>query len=176
MLDATDDYQRIVAWRNTPHVWEWWDPDDPPFTLDTAIMEYSAYTRESSATTACIIEVNGVETGYVQFFPWAAYRAEQEAAGIQVPVGAWSLDIFIGEEDALDRGIGSRVVALVCRYLFEVKQASAVAFGVAVENLRARRAYEKAGLQPTVEFLDTDIKHGQRIPSILMIRYSPRPV
>ncbi len=39
MRDNPDDYALIVGWRNRPHVREWWDPDDPPLTVDDAIEE-----------------------------------------------------------------------------------------------------------------------------------------
>src|ERR1700680_2728750 len=48
MRDHVEDYERIVAWRNRPHVREWWDPDDPPLTLEAAIEELRAETQPSN--------------------------------------------------------------------------------------------------------------------------------
>jgi RimJ/RimL family protein N-acetyltransferase len=99
--------------------------------------------------------------------------------GFELPAGYWGVDIFIGERDHLDRGIGSRAVSLICRYLIEERRAIGVALVVARDNVRAQRAYEKAGLVRICEVLDTDTREGQRIPSYLMasppLRRGPNP-
>lgn len=170
MYDAAAEYEQLAAWRNQPHVRAWWDPDDPPMTAETAVAEYQADVAGQGATRAAIIEVGGTPVGFVHFYPWAAYQSDLVAAGITVPAGAWSLDIFIGDLRWVGRGVGSRAVRLICDHLFRDEGASAVAFGVAKDNHRARRAYEKAGMVPTTEFLDTDTRRGERVPSILMVR------
>ena len=172
MRDAPDEYQRFVAWRNLPHVREWWDPDDPPMTLESALEEYGADVAGRTATRAAIIEVDGMPVGFLQFYPWAADPQELVDIGVEVPAGAWGLDIFIGEPEWLSRGVGSRAVRTLCDRLIRDGGATAIAFGVEKGNLRARRAYEKAGLTPTVEFLDSDTRGGERAVSILMVRFA----
>lgn len=99
--------------------------------------------------------------------------------GFALPTGYWGVDIFLGEPDHLDRGIGSRAVSLIYRYLIEERSAIGVGLVVARDNLRAQRAYEKAGLVRVSEVLDTDTREGRRIPSYLMASpppsWSPHP-
>jgi RimJ/RimL family protein N-acetyltransferase len=102
------------------------------------------------------------------YYPWAAYEAEMREIAFELPAGYWGVDIFIGERDHIDRGFGSQAVSLVYRYLIEARRASGVALVVARDNVRAQRAYEKAGLVRVSEVLDTDTRDGQRIPSYLM--------
>jgi aminoglycoside 6'-N-acetyltransferase len=170
MRDAAEEYERLAAWRNLAHVREWWDPDDPPMTVESAVEEYGPDVAGRTATRAAVIEVDGESIGFLQFYPWAAYQQELVDIGVEVPAGAWGLDIFIGEPRWLGRGIGSRAVRMLCDRLIRDEGATAVAFGVEKGNLRARRAYEKAGLTPTVEFLDSDTRGGERVLSILMVR------
>jgi RimJ/RimL family protein N-acetyltransferase len=172
MRDAADEYERFAAWRNLAHVRDWWDPDDPPMTTESAFEEYGADVAGRTATRAAIIEVDGTPVGFLQFYPWAAYQQELVAIGVEVPAGAWGLDIFIGEPQWLSRGIGSRAVRTLCDRLIRDEGATAIAFGVEKGNQRARRAYEKAGLTPTVEFLDSDTRGGERVLSILMVRFA----
>lgn len=170
MLDAPDEYARIAAWRNQPHVREWWDPDDPPMTPQTAAAEYREDVCGRTPTRACIIEAGGIPVGFIQYYPWAAYQAELAATGLSVPPGAWGLDIFIGDADHIDRGIGSRAVRLLCDHLLRDQGATAVAFGTDRTNARALAAYARAGMVATVEYLDTDTRGGQRVRSILLVR------
>jgi aminoglycoside 6'-N-acetyltransferase len=173
MRDHVDDYERIVEWRNRPHVREWWDPDDPPLTLDGAIEEFHPSTHEPDRTTACIIEVSGAPIGYLQFYPWDDERKYLDEVGVRLPDGAWGLDIFIGERALIDQGIGSRTVRLLSDHLFAAVGATAVALATEAGNTRAQAAYARAGMRPVQRFLDTDRRNGERVESILMIRDRP---
>ena len=119
-------------------------------------------------STACIIEVARRPIGYIQFYAWDAEEAEMREMGFDLPSGYWGVDILIGELDQLNGGLGSRAVSLMRRYLIEERSAAGIALVVARDNVRAQRAYEKAGLVRVGEVLDIDTRDGQRIPSYLM--------
>jgi aminoglycoside 6'-N-acetyltransferase len=173
MRDEAGDYALMVRWRNAPHVREWWDPDDPPLTMETAVDEYRPDTRADSSTTACIIEVDGAPVGFIQFYPWAAEPEEVHDLALPVDAGAWGIDLFIGEPSHLGRGVGTGAVDLVCHHLFSERGASSVALLAAKANARALRAYEKAGFRRTTGMLDLDVKGGERVDSWLMVREAP---
>jgi len=170
MRDEPQDYEQMVRWCNRPHVREWWDPDESDLSLEEAVRQYGPRTRDGSATTACIIEWAGAPVGYIQFYPWAAYEEDVRAMGLPATTGSWGLDVFLGEPELIDRGIGSAAVDLLCGYLFAARDASSVMLAVAIENGRAIRAYEKAGFLRAGMVLDVDIKGGERIPSWLVVR------
>jgi aminoglycoside 6'-N-acetyltransferase len=170
MLDTADDYAQIVRWRNQPHVHEWWDPDEPPMTLDVAVSECRPAITGAEPDRLAFIELGETAVGFVQFYPWIAYTDELVELGLSVPDGAWGLDIYVGEPKYVNRGIGTRTVRLLCDYLCAHEGASGVALGVERGNARARRAYEKAGMRPSMEYLDTDTRSGERVWSVLMVR------
>src|SRR6185295_17669736 len=155
-------------WRAMPHVHEWWDPDEPPPTADEIAQGYREEAGSDGAPTACIIELGGVPVGYLQFYRWAGYP--------EVPVSpdpdVWGIDLHIGEPDAVDKGIGTRTVQLICRYLADRCGASAVALTTELANARAQRAYEKAGFVKLRKVLDTDTRDGERVWCWLM-RWQP---
>lgn len=171
--DHIEDYERIVEWRNRPHVREWWDPDDPPLTVAGWLDEIHASTHQPDRTTACIIEVSGTPIGFLQFYPWDDERAYLEEVGLTLPERAWGLDIFIGELTLLDQGIGSRTVRLLSDFLFAELDATAVALATEAGNTRAQAAYLRAGMHVVQRFLDTDLRNGERVESVLMIRDRP---
>jgi aminoglycoside 6'-N-acetyltransferase len=173
MQDQAGDHERIVAWRNSPHVREWWDPDEPRLTIAAEIEEFHEGQDPSHPTFACIIESAGVPVGYLQFYPWDSEASYLEEVGVTLPKGAWGLDIFIGEAGLVGRGLGSRTVRLISDHLFETEGATAVALATEAGNTRAQAAYVKAGMRVVQQFLDTDIRDGQRVQSILMIRDRP---
>lgn len=168
MRDATDDYALMLRWLSSPEVAEWWNPERLALTLDRIIAEYGPLTRAEDTSTACIVELVGRPIGYIQFYAWDDEKAEMRELGIDLPSGYWGIDIFIGEPDQLNRGFGSRAVSLMRRHLIEERSATGIALVVARDNVRAQRAYERAGLVRKREVLDTDTRDGKRIPSYLM--------
>jgi RimJ/RimL family protein N-acetyltransferase len=171
--DHTDDYERLAAWRNSPHVKEWWDPDDPDITADAVAAELAPRAGDDP-TTSCIIELGGEPVGFIQFYPWDAEREYLAEIGVDVPEGAWGLDIFVGDPSLIGTGTGSRTVRLLSDRLFAAEAATAVALITEAGNARAHAAYARAGMRVSGEpFQDTDTRDGQRVDSILMIRDRP---
>lgn len=172
--DQPDDYERMVAWRNSPHVREWWDPDDPPLTVAGVIDELGLRGSADDPTTSCIIEIAGDPVGFVQFYPWDAEEEYLATIGVHVPSGSWGLDIFIGAGGRTGQGIGSRTVRVLSDHLFAEEEATAVALITEATNLRAQAAYTRAGMRVSgAPFEDTDVRDGRRVESILMIRDRP---
>ena len=177
MRDDDADHERMVGWRNSPHVREWWDPDDPPLTIESSRKGYGPLTRAGSPTVAAVMELDARPIGYIQFYPWAAYEDELEELGIDaaMPEGSWGLDVFVGEADCVGRGIGTRMVDLLCGHLFDDEDARAVVLWAEQGNHRALRAYEKAGFHREREVLDTDTRDGERVRSWVMVRRREDP-
>ena len=159
----------MIAWRNAPHVREWWDPDDPPLTLEEAVAKYHPRIMQEEGTTSCIIEFHGKPYGYIQFYQWIDDVEAAREMGFVPNADWWGVDVFIGEPDGISRGIGSQAVALMVEHLCASKNAKVVALTVDINNARAIRAYEKAGFRRDREVLDTDMKQGERIRSWLML-------
>jgi aminoglycoside 6'-N-acetyltransferase len=175
MRDDRDEYELFVRWRNEPHVARWWTTDDDPTptTFDRVVEDYGPRAEDGSWVTGCIITVGDRPIGYVQLYPWSGAADEAREMGVPDVEGSYGLDIFIGEPDMLDRGLGSRAVALLARHLFETQGATSVALLTPVGNVRAHRAYEKAGFRKVTQTLDTDVVNGDRRMSWLMVLERP---
>ncbi|HEX3299531.1 MAG TPA: GNAT family N-acetyltransferase [Actinomycetota bacterium] len=170
MRDDDADYGLLVRWRAQPHVHGWWEPDEPVPDLETVRTHYGPRARAEDPTTSCIIELDRTPIGYLQFYRWLGWPEEAAALEVDPDEDTFGIDIFIGEPELIGRGIGTRAVALVCDHLERDHGATAVALTTESTNVRAQRAYEKAGFRKVREVLDTDTRDGQRIPSWLMVR------
>jgi aminoglycoside 6'-N-acetyltransferase len=170
MRDEDADYGLIARWRAQPHVHAWWEPDTPVPTLEEVRAHYGPRTRAENPTTSCIIELDDTPIGYLQFYRWLAWPDEAEALEVGADADTFGIDLFIGEPDLISRGVGTRAVSLICEHLERERGATAVALTTESTNLRAQRAYEKAGFRKVREVLDTDTRDGRRIPSWLMLR------
>jgi aminoglycoside 6'-N-acetyltransferase len=164
------DFALMARWRAMPHVRAWWDPDEPPPTCEQIAAQYGTYMHPSSPTTPCIIEIAGRPVGYVQFYRWASFAEEAREMDVEFDDGTFGIDIHVGEEDAIGKGVGTRTVELLCEHLADAHRATSFALTTEIGNLRAQRAYEKAGFTKVRQVLDLDTRDGERARCWLMTR------
>ncbi len=170
MSDDDADHNRMTEWRNSPHVLRWWDPDLPPWTPESIREEYRPDTAPDAISTPCIIELEGLPVGFIQFYRWSSYANEAAEVGIPFDERSYGLDIFIGDPNQIHRGLGTRVITMLSDYLLGELNASSVALTTDVQNHAAQRCYEKAGFKKVKQVLDTDTYRGERVKSWLMVK------
>ena len=68
--------------------------------------------------------------------------------------GTFCMDLFIGEEDYLDKGYGTDIVKAFAVYIFENFPATTIFIDPAITNTRAIRCYEKAGFKKVRDEFD----------------------
>lgn len=139
------DLALLETWLGRPHVSRWWG--EPAEALQE-IVEPPAGGGEA------LISVDGVPAGYVRWQTPA--REELDAAGLhEVPDDAIDIDIALGEQELLGKGIGSRALSLLRDRLLH-DGTRTIMLATSVDNVRAIRAYEKAGFVRRRRFVDTD--------------------
>ena len=151
----------LLKWLQTPHVKEWWDTD-VPWTMGLVQEKYGAYTQgyklEDDAKkpiNGFIIVLNGKEVGYIQLYNAYGFPREDDIKSDELPKSLAAIDIFIGEESYLGKGLSFIIMNQFLKtYVDPYYEACFVDPDSA--NIAAIRAYEKVGFQ----YLKTT-KHSQ---------------
>jgi len=155
------DLLLMVRWLNTPHVREWWQHD--PRTLEEAVAKYAPLIQGREPTAGYIILHGERPVGYIQAYriaDWPEY-----ARDIAVEEGAAGVDLFIGEEECVHRGLGALILrAFLREVVFAMPGVTCCIIGPAASNTGAIRAYEKAGFR----HLKTVAVPGEDEPEYLM--------
>jgi aminoglycoside 6'-N-acetyltransferase len=147
-----EDLPLLRRWLRTPEVVRWWgDPREQAALLRDDLDEPAMVMR--------IVSCAGRAFAYAQDYPVHAWPQPHFA---HLPQGTRAIDSFIGAPDMIGRGHGSIYLRLLAERL-RVEGAPVVAIDPDQDNLRARRAYEKAGFRG-----GTVVETGEG-PAILMI-------
>jgi aminoglycoside 6'-N-acetyltransferase len=148
------DLPLIGAWRARPHVVEWWGEPD---------VEPEAEKLADPRIAMWLVEQDGRPFAFIQ--DYAVHDWDPHPFSY-LPPGARGLDLFIGEPDMVGRGHGSRFLRQHVEWLFGQGVPAAGAHPHP-DNLRARRAYEKADFAVVSGPVDTPWGRA-----VLMDRYA----
>ena len=78
------------------------------------------------------------------------------------------LGITIGDKSRWDKGYGTDTMRTVCRFGFEMMNLHRIELHVFSENLRARRAYQKAGFREEGLLREAVFKFGHYMDDVVM--------
>lgn len=143
---APGDVPNLVRWQREPEVAVWWGDDDK--TEDDLILKWSVRaegtgTPYDTNTRRFIIVVDGTDVGHIQTYDLRDYPVEAKEIGIPKAAG---LDIFIGEPEWRDKGVGTLAVRqFIDEIIFSIDGVETCVIDPEPTNKRAIRSYEKAG-------------------------------
>lgn len=143
------DLPMLKDWIVRPHWAQWWD--DP----EGEIAHIRDMVEGRDTTRPFIFEIDGRSVGYAQYWFIADQRIPQHLIDYpwlaMLPDDTVGVDISIGDEADLSKGIGSTVVRMVAQQLWDEGHREII-IDPDPANARAIRAYEKAGFR-TIEDL-----------------------
>jgi aminoglycoside 6'-N-acetyltransferase len=135
------DLPILRRWLSEPHVSRWWGEPPDPAGLDE---KYRPILDRTDPTLVFVITLGHIPIGMIQTYLLSDNPEYEAAVGVDSAAG---VDLLIGEPDLVGRGLGPEILrAFVSRVGWPtypgVRRYMA---GPSLENLRSRRAFEKAG-------------------------------
>ena len=139
---TVSDLPLMRRWLESPHVQQWWGEPEPELDYIRDMIEGRDTPRPF------IFSVDGEPAGYIQYWFIGDHQNETWIADhpwlAELPSDAVGVDLTIGEEDLLSRGIGSTVLRAFTEWLVADGHRTII-IDPDPANGRAVRAYEKAG-------------------------------
>ncbi len=126
------DLPLLAGWRAAEHVVEWWGAPE---------IEKETEKLADSRISMWIVEHNDRPFAFAQDYDVHGWDPHPFS---YLPSGARGIDQYIGEADMLGKGHGTAFVRAHVQRLF-AQGAPTVGTDPNPNNMRARRAYEKAG-------------------------------
>jgi aminoglycoside 6'-N-acetyltransferase len=151
-----DDLPLLRRWLHTPEAVRWWGN---PAEQEDLLRE----DLDNPQMTMRIVSCDGRPFAYAQDYEVHTWPQPHLAA---LPRGARAIDTFIGEPEMIGRGHGSRYLRLLAEQLI-AEGAPLIAIDPGLENVRAQRAYAKAGFRGE---LHVDVYAGPMTPVLMIFR------
>lgn len=164
MKDTHFDYVLMAKWLSDPKVLFYYEGRDNAFGIDRIKEKYSPRVLGEDAVTPCIIELNDKPIGYVQYY-YENEKKELRVENYDIPCG---IDVFIGETEYQNQGIGTNALKLLTKYLFEVKSADVILIDPQTWNKRAIKCYEKCGFKAIKVLEKREFHEGQYRDNLIM--------
>lgn len=148
MEETETDLGQFLIWMTDPETMRFWEGMTVRFDYTMVEQCYRDHLKEG--VMPCFVEWNEKPIGYAQFYLIAdaeSYEIPQEAWNRVVRPGetVYGIDMFIGDVSCRDRGIGTRILKLLCAALFETYRADILMIDPKVHNARAIACYRKCG-------------------------------
>lgn len=142
----------LLTWLESPHVKAWWD-QDIHWTTELVKEKYGSYVEGykweqglKKPFQAYIITANDHPMGYIQSYNAYDFPREDNIPLENLPKSLAGLDFFIGEPRYLEKGYGSEILRQFLKeHIDPIYEACFV--DPDTRNIRAIRAYEKAGFK-----------------------------
>jgi RimJ/RimL family protein N-acetyltransferase len=146
-----EDLRVLHEWLQREHVKRWWSKHE---TYDDVVAHYLPALEGREPTDLYVILLDGEAAGFIQTYLVRDYPDYQRL--VEVEDGVAGVDLFLADERATGRGIGSEALH---RFVQDVVFSGAVATHACVadpdaENVGSLRAFEKAGFAAVRTFVD----------------------
>jgi len=154
-----NDFGLMHRWLNRLHVLAWWDDAASP----SEVADLYRHKLKSDVVFPYIVFLDEIPIGYIQ-----SYDAHRVGGGWwpDMPQGVWGIDAFIGEPELLEKGHGSAMLKTFSNQLLMRSDVDRVIADPHPKNVRAVRAYGKAGFKSEGPITTPD---G---PALLMVKRS----
>lgn len=150
---AEDDLPLVAGWLARPHVRQWWG--------GPAAFDEIAYLIGSDDEKGFVIVADGKPAGFIQAYN--CYAQPDPVRDTKDPPETWGLDLFVGEEAMLRRGVASAAIGALIEVLRRGNCARLI-IDPREDNVAAVALYEKVGF---VRFAAID---DYPAPTQLMVR------
>jgi aminoglycoside 6'-N-acetyltransferase len=146
MQDEMCDYQLMAKWLSDEKILEFYEGRDNPFDLEKIIESYKPMIRGDDPVVPCLFYYQNIPIGYLQYCALNDLsQTDGQLYHLEQTDFVYGIDLFIGETDYWNKGIGTKILSAFITYLFEQRQAHKIVIDPHVDNFRAIRCYEKCG-------------------------------
>ncbi|MBC5795205.1 GNAT family N-acetyltransferase [Sphaerospermopsis sp. LEGE 00249] len=171
MENHKNDYLLMEKWRTDEKVLQFYGGRDEPYDLEKVIKTYKPRILGKESLIPRIFSYQNIDIGYLQYYELNKLPEHlSKMYSLQDTNNVYGIDLFIGETQYWNQGIGTKVLSLAIEYIFNTLQALKIVIDPNVKNHRAIRCYEKCGFVKIKLLPCHDLHEGKYQDCWLMAR------
>ena len=163
LKDNEEEFKQIHKWCNNEFVYEWFE--QRVLSLDEIITKYKNKLNNNKQDIF-IINYNGKDIGLFQIYK---FERDIDLKELDKFKNIYEYDLFIGEEEYLSKGIGTKIVKQINEMLYSKYQVDAIILRPFKRNIRAINCYKKCNFKLIKEYDGVDTLGNKEIISILLL-------
>ena len=152
LKDNDNEYNQLYRWCQKEQVYEWFE--QRPLSLNEIKNKYKNKINESKQKIF-IIQSNNTDIGLVQIYK---YENNNDI---------YEFDLFIGEENYINKGIGTEIVNKITNYIYNNYNPTGIILRPFKRNVRAIKCYQKCNYNIIDEYDGTDTLGNKEIYLVL---------
>ena len=162
--DTDEDYRLLEKWYQEEEIYSHFE--QRKLNYDEIKKKYFARTLKESKIPVFMIEYQDIPIGIIQY--QLINSENKKLYGLEVN-NCYEIDIFIGEIELHNKGIGQKSLDLMCNYLLKEKNPNLLVMCPLKNNIKAIKCYEKCGFNIVKEF-ETEDTIGDLQKFVLMVK------
>jgi RimJ/RimL family protein N-acetyltransferase len=161
-----DDLSLLHKWLNEPFVKEWYGRDEAS-DIDSLVKKYNPRIEGKEPTDCYIVYYENSLFGFIQTYKISDYPDYSLQLNISTE-GIAGVDLFIGEQMFVGKGLGSRMLRKFLKEIVFVRgEISACIVDPELKNIRAIKSYEKVGFK---HFRTTQVPPEKEEKYLMMLK------
>ncbi len=158
LRNSKEDYKKLYTWCQNPFVYEWFE--QRRLTYDEIVNKYKSKLKEKKQDLY-IIQSNQQDIGLVQIY---SFDGDLAVPLLHQYKNIYEYDLFIGESEYLNKGIGQKIINSINDMLYKKYGADAIILRPFAKNERAIKCYQKCHFEKIYEYLGKDtLGHEENI-------------
>ena len=167
LKDTKNDYEKIYNWCNNDFVYEWFE--QRILSYEEIVNKYKL-KLEKKKQILYIIKSNKKDIGLVQIYK---FNNNLQINNLNIFNNVYEYDLFIGEEEYLNRGIGLKVINEINKIIYKKFNADSIILRVFKRNKRAIKCYLKCNFENIYEYIDTNTL-GEKEEILVLLNYKEK--
>lgn len=148
--DSKEDYEKLYHWCKKEFIYEWFE--QRILSYDEIVNKYKLKLKNKKQDLY-IIRLDNKDIGLVQIYK---FENDSNLSNLDKYKNTYEYDLFIGEEDYLNKGIGKKIVDTINEIIYKKYKADSIILRPFKRNARAIKCYEKCNFKKVYKYLGTD--------------------
>lgn len=159
--DTDDTYKLVYKWCSNKNVYEWFE--QRILSYDEIVEKYKNKLVEGKQKLF-LISYENTPIGLIQLYKYDGiiFDSLKEYKNI------YEYDLFIGEQDYLHKGIGTKTLDIINKYIYDNYSADCIILRPFKRNINAIKCYEKNNFHEVCEYVGKDTLGNSEVITVLI--------